>query len=99
MAELGFAYALSGEREKAQKSLHDLRLMAERRYTPARDYALVYAGMGDRDMAFEWLEKAYGEHGGLVDLGVEPRWNSLRADPRFADLLKRLGLTVGQREN
>jgi Flp pilus assembly protein TadD len=45
--ELGFAYALSGEREKASKILQDLRLMAGRRYTPARDYALVCAGMGE----------------------------------------------------
>jgi TolB-like protein/DNA-binding winged helix-turn-helix (wHTH) protein/tetratricopeptide (TPR) repeat protein len=96
LAELGYAYALSGGREKTRQVLHDLQRLSEQRYAPAHDFALVYAGLGDRDRAFEWLEKAYREHAGLGEVGVDPRWDSLRGDPRFADLTKRMGLPLGQ---
>jgi TolB-like protein/DNA-binding winged helix-turn-helix (wHTH) protein/tetratricopeptide (TPR) repeat protein len=99
LAELGYAYALAGARREAQKVLHDLQLMSERRYTPARDYALIYTGLGDKDRGFEWLEKAYREHAVLGELGVDPRWDSLRADPRFTSLMKRMGLPIGKRQN
>jgi len=98
LAELGFACALAGRKEEAQTVLRDLLFMARRRYTPARDYALIYAGLGDRDRAIEWLEKSYREHAVLGELGVDPRWDSLRPDPRFDDLMKRIGLPVGQPE-
>ena len=55
--------------------------------------ALVYAGLGDRERAFEWLEKAYDERSNrLAYLGREPGWTSLHPDPRFAALLSRIGL-------
>ena len=95
MAELAFAYALSGRREEAERVLHDLNGIPERQSTQAFDYALIYTGLGNNDKAFEWLERAYREHAGpLAGLGVDPRWDSLRADPRFADLMKRVGLVT-----
>jgi len=55
--------------------------------------ALVYAGLGEKDQAFAWLEKAYEEHSFQMQyLKVEPRWDNLRSDPRFADLVHRVGL-------
>jgi len=55
--------------------------------------ALVYTGLGDKDKAFEWLENAYNERNHwLIWIKVEPRFDSLRSDPRFTDLLRRIGL-------
>lgn len=55
--------------------------------------ALVYAALGDKDEAFQWLERAYKEHDDdLALLKVDPRWDSLRGDPRFMSLLQRVGL-------
>jgi tetratricopeptide (TPR) repeat protein len=91
LSELAFAYALSGRREEAEKILRDMKGMSERRPTQAFNYALVYTGLGNKDKAFEWLETAGREHSGpLAGLGVDPRWDSLRADPRFADLMARM---------
>lgn len=90
LAELGYAYALSGRRAEAEQVLHDLKLMSDRRYASPRDYALIYAGLGNKDKAFEWLEKAYREHAVLTELKVDPRWDSLRADQRFVDLMGRM---------
>jgi tetratricopeptide (TPR) repeat protein len=94
LAELGYVYAVAGRKQDAEKVLKDLKVMSERRYTSARDYALIYAGLGDRDKAFEWLDKAYREKEQLVELKVDPRWDSLRKDSRFGDLTKRMGLTL-----
>ncbi|HSY90323.1 MAG TPA: tetratricopeptide repeat protein [Candidatus Binatus sp.] len=91
MAELAYAYAFSGRREEAERVLHDLKGISERRSTQAFDYALIYTGLGNNDKAFEWLERARREHAGpLAGLGVDPRWDSLRADHRFADLMGRM---------
>ncbi len=60
---------------------------------PPTSIALVYAGLGEKDEAFAWLEKAYEERSFQLQwLNVEPRWDSLRSDPRFADLIRRIGL-------
>ena len=93
LSELGYVYALSGRRQEAQKVLSDLRLMSERRYTSPRAYALIYAGLGNRDKAFEWLERGYREGAVITELIVDPRWDNLRTDARFGDLMKRVGLT------
>ena len=64
----------------------------EKQVTPY-GVALVYAGLGDKDHAFTWLDKAYqGRSHWLVWLNRDPRWDSLRSDPRFPDLVKRVGL-------
>ena len=57
--------------------------------------ALVYTGLGEIDQAFKWLEKAYDDRmGWLIWLNVEPKWDSIRSDGRFTDLLKRIGLAA-----
>lgn len=92
-AGLGYVYAVSGRKAEARKILAELQTLSEHSYVPATDMALVYAGLGDKDKAFAWLDKAYAEHSfALSNLKVEPRFDLLRSDPRFADLLRRIGL-------
>jgi len=93
MAGLGHVYAVSGRKTEARKILVELQRLSEHSYVPASDVALVYAGLGEREKAFAWLDKAYEEHSfNMGHLTVEPRFDPLRSDPRFADLLRRIGL-------
>jgi hypothetical protein len=58
-------------------------------------FAMIYAALGERDLAFEWLERAFAERDPmLVALNVDPAFDGLRSDPRFANLLNRIGLGV-----
>jgi eukaryotic-like serine/threonine-protein kinase len=94
-AALGHAYALQGSTANAYRVLDDLRELAQEKYVPAYDMATVYIGLGDADEAFVWLNKAYEERSGwLTYLNVEPRLDSLRSDPRFRDLMRRVGFSV-----
>jgi TolB-like protein/DNA-binding winged helix-turn-helix (wHTH) protein/Tfp pilus assembly protein PilF len=91
-AGLGYVYAVSGRKAEARKILAELQSLSEHSYVPATDMALIYAGLGDKDKAFAWLDKAYEEHSfSLSNLKVEPRFDPLRSDPRFADLLRSIG--------
>jgi len=94
LCELGYVYALSGKRREAEKILSDLKVISKHRYIIPTYYAIIYAGLGDKDKAFEWLEKGYREGGLLTGLKTDPQWDSLRTDSRFADLLKRVGLAA-----
>jgi TolB-like protein/Tfp pilus assembly protein PilF/class 3 adenylate cyclase len=92
-AELAHAYATSGNRHRTQKLIDDLLELSKRRYVSSYYFALIYTGLGEKDRAFEWLERAYEERSDLlVYLSVEPRLDSLRADPHFSDLLRRIHL-------
>jgi len=93
LALLGYAHARLGERSQALRMLEQLEATSKERYTPAFSFAVVYAGLGEKDQAFAWLEKAYGERTSRLGyLKVEPLWDPLRPDPRFADLVRRIGL-------
>ena len=90
---LGHVYAVSGKTGEARAVLNELRQLSEREYVPADRIALIYAGLGEKDQAFAWLEKAYEERSfNMAWLKVEPRWDSLRDDPRFKAMLKRMNL-------
>jgi serine/threonine protein kinase len=90
---LGQAYALAAKRREAMGVLEELKKQSRLRYVAARAIAEVYVGLGERDQAFFWLGKAIEERDGwLVHLRRDPRYDSLRSDPRFADLLRRIGL-------
>ena len=96
LALLGFAHARVGDRAEAVRRLEALRAAAERRYVPSYQFAAVHIGLGDHDQAFVWLDKAYEERAdALVTLKVEPVFDPLRGDPRFSDLLRRVGLSDG----
>ena len=93
LALLGYAHARLGERNQALRMLEQLEAASKERYTPAFCFAVVYAGLGEKDQAFTWLEKAYEERTSRLGyLKVEPLWDPLRSDPRFADLVRRIGL-------
>jgi serine/threonine-protein kinase len=92
-ATLGYAYAASGNRTKAEKVLGQLQTLRTQQYVPPFTSALIYAGLGDKDQAFAWLEKAYTERSVWMPwLKVDPKFDSLRSDPHFAELMRRVGL-------
>jgi tetratricopeptide (TPR) repeat protein len=91
-AAIAHALALWGKRQAAEQFLAQLVEDSKKQYVPAYDIAAVYAGLGDRDRAFEWLNKAYEEHSGfLLYIRSDPRMKVLRGDPRFQELLRRMG--------
>ncbi len=93
MAALAQAHATFGRRSEAEEMISELEALSATKYVSAYYVALIHAALGDPDAAFRRLEKAYEERShGLTFLAVEPQWDSLRSDPRFADLLRRVGL-------
>jgi serine/threonine-protein kinase len=88
---LAWAYAVSGDRDKAIKMLDEI-LNSRGGAVSKVTIAEVYTALGNKDQAFAWLEKAYQEHSGsLLSLKRNPSFDSLRSDPRFTDLLQRIG--------
>ena len=91
LAHMGHAYAVADEKHKAEETLHELKNLSKRRYVSALEIALVYAGLRDKQAAFVWLQKAYDERARLpLFLKMDPAFDSLRSDPRFQDLLRRM---------
>jgi Flp pilus assembly protein TadD len=92
-AELGLAQAFAGKRRAAETTLAELETQTARRYVSPFDFALVHAGLGDGRRALDWLEKAYDERSpGLSLLQRDPAFRALRQEPRFKDLVRRIGL-------
>jgi len=93
---LGHAHAVFKRRADAQKALTELHKLSERRFVSAYDFAIIYVGLKEADQAFKWLERACEERSFsmLMSLKAEPRLDPLRSDPRFQDLLRRVGLPI-----
>ena len=90
---LAHAYTAAGKRDEALKALAQMNEVAKQRYVPAYAFALAYAGLGDKEQAFLWLERSLQDRAWDVTyLKVDPLMDNLRADQRFADLVKRIGL-------
>jgi TolB-like protein/Flp pilus assembly protein TadD len=93
LGSLAYAYAVSGHRKEAAKLFEELRKVGRKRYVSAYVFALVCAGLKDKDGAFAWLRKACDEYSSaLIFLKVNPRFAALRSDARFHDLLRHVGL-------
>jgi hypothetical protein len=93
LASLGCAFALAGKKGEAEKVVHQLEAASKAHYVPSYFFGTIYSALGDKDRAFVWLEKAYGEHDSyLVRLKVEPLMDPLRPDPRFTALLRKMNL-------
>ena len=91
---LAAAYAKSGRRNDALRVIAELRKRRETSYVPAAALANAYSGLGDREETLRWLEQAYKEQSNILQfLKVHPFFDFLRGDPRFADLIHRVGLS------
>jgi TolB-like protein/Tfp pilus assembly protein PilF len=94
LGHLGNAYARAGQTDAARKSISQLEEQVRRDGVGRYEIALVYAGLGEKREAFRWLEDSYRAHDvGLVYLKIDPCLDPLRSDPRFDDLMKRIGFT------
>jgi serine/threonine protein kinase/tetratricopeptide (TPR) repeat protein len=93
-ANLAHAYAASGRAAEARQIINDLKATSARSYVAPYNIALIYAGLGDKEQAFAWLERAYDDRSSLLVLYMvnDARWDRLHSDPRYADLLRRIGL-------
>jgi serine/threonine-protein kinase len=91
LAYLGFAYARSGEKDKARAVLLELQQKSRQVYVPHYQLAVVYVGLGEKDKALALLQQAYDDREEIF-LSVDPTWDTLRPDPRYQDLLHRGGL-------
>jgi TolB-like protein/DNA-binding winged helix-turn-helix (wHTH) protein/Flp pilus assembly protein TadD len=88
---LAYAYAVAGRKADAQQELSACLERWNSKHTGATCMALAYLGLGDKDQAFAWLEKDFQGHTGTIFmLKAFPYWDSLRSDPRFQDLLRRM---------
>ena len=95
-AQLAYLLARSGDRDGAKLILSELK--ASKKLTSAYDFAELYAALGDNDSAFEYLEAAYKEHfGGLYYIRVDPALESIRADPRYGDLVLRMNFSIDEK--
>jgi len=91
---IGHAYAVSGKRSEALAVVGKLEELSKQRYFSPYRVALIHAGLGDKDKAVEWLERAYEKcDANLIWLNVDPLLDGLRSDPRLANLVRRVGLT------
>jgi TolB-like protein/DNA-binding winged helix-turn-helix (wHTH) protein/Flp pilus assembly protein TadD len=90
---LGHVYGVSGDKLKAEALLRELKERSGKQYFPAYQMALIHVGLGQKDEAFAMLEQAYADrYPWLIHLNVEPRFDPIRSDPRFADFVRRIGL-------
>lgn len=88
----GYALAKSGKRDEAQAALASLLKRSKERFVPPTHIAMLYNGLGEHDEALAWLERGYEQRDPkMTFLKVEQKWSNLRADPRFQDLMKRVG--------
>jgi serine/threonine protein kinase/tetratricopeptide (TPR) repeat protein len=92
-AELANAYAVAGRQEDARAILTELLRLSSKQYVSPYSLALIYTGLGEKDAAFDWLNKAYDARTlRLMSLSMHPRFASLRSDPRFKILIEHTGL-------
>jgi serine/threonine-protein kinase len=88
---LGHAFAAAGKRDEAEKLVAELKERSTRQYVAPFDVALIYAGLGDKNATFEWLDKAYEDRSSWFTwMAVDARFDGVRGDPRFRDLLRRM---------
>jgi len=93
LASLGYIYGLTGERDKALRIQDELREVSKHRYVSPYLFAVVYAGLSDKEQTFAWLDKAFQDRSVfLIWLKVEPIFDPLRDDPRFEALVPRMDL-------
>jgi serine/threonine-protein kinase len=89
---LGYAYAISGDRPKAEQILRGLEEMAKRQYVSSTAFVDIHLGLGEKEKALDWLDKAYeNQESACWLLKVDPIYDSVRNEPRFQALVKKVG--------
>jgi hypothetical protein len=91
---LGYIYAISGKKADAEKVCDRLKKLSEQKYISPRFVASIYAGLAEKDKALDSLSAAYEDRSLQIGPGViaDPTYDSLRTEPRFQELLRRMGL-------
>ena len=90
---LGYAYATSGDQAKAEEALRELEELANRQYVSPTAFVTIYLGLGEKEKALDWLEKAYEERDSACwYLKIDQIYDTVRSEPRFQALLKKVGL-------
>lgn len=90
---LGYAYAMAGDKESARQVLKEMKALLRTSYVPPYAFATIYAGLGEIDAAFEWLDRGFEiRDAGLVWINWDPQFDNLRPDSRFQNLLNSMGL-------
>jgi serine/threonine-protein kinase len=93
LAAIGHTFAVWGKRGEANAALEDLKKKSRKSYVSPGHFAMIHLGLGDKDAAFDWLDKACAErYAWLVFLKVDPIFDCLSSDPRFATLAGKIGL-------
>ena len=93
LSELGYALAQSGKKAEALKMIDELKRRSKDTFIDPYNIGVIYIPLGDKDQAFAWLEKAYDEHSvPMIFQIVEPKFDTIRSDPRFLNLERRIGL-------
>ncbi|MDL2718946.1 MAG: protein kinase, partial [Acidobacteriota bacterium] len=93
IAAIGYVYGVMGRRQEALQVLSSLEALSKKQYVTSYAVALVHAALGDKDRAFEWLDRGIEERTHwLVWIKRDLRWEPLRSDPRFAEMIRRVGL-------
>jgi tetratricopeptide (TPR) repeat protein len=93
ISEFSQAVKSSGDTAKGRAVLQELKSLESQRYVPPSNLALLSYVLGEKDEAFSWLEKAYQDRDiRLCRLKVDSKWDSMRSEPRFVEILKRIGL-------
>ncbi len=88
---LGYAYAISGDRPKAEQMLRELEEMAKRQYVSSTAFAMIYLGLGEKEKALDWLDKSYqDQESACWYLTVDPIYDSVRNEPRFEALVQKV---------
>ena len=93
LARIGYVYAVAGKRDEAIRILKEMKALTGKRHNLGAGIAAIYAALGNNDQALAWLKRACDEHEqGVAGLKVSPRYDTLRSDARFKDLLRRVKL-------
>jgi len=93
LARIGYVYAAAGKKDEATRILNEVKGQTREHYNLATFIAAIYAELGDKEQAFTWLWKSCDEHqNGVKEFKVSPRFDTLRSDTRFTDLLRRVKL-------